>query len=56
MYTCTGEFSFFSEEIYVVVEHSTYVCYAVGSKVVSSIPHVTEIPFSQIYFQTFFWG
>ncbi len=29
----------------VVVEHSTSVCYAVGAKVMSSIPHVAETSF-----------
>ncbi len=41
----------FDYGIWLVVERSTSVCYAVGAKVMGSIPHVAEIIFSHIYSQ-----
>ncbi len=35
----------------VLVEHSTSVCQTVGSKVMTSIPHVAENMFGHIYSQ-----
>ncbi len=45
----------YTEELGVVIEHSTSVCWLAGAKVRSSVPHVATILFGHRYSQKIIW-